>query len=106
MTSGYLRRISRIFRVAASPSCSEASSASSANPEIALFECRKKLAAEPRARKTPATARKTIPIADHEGAVGQRETQRGMIKPVQPADDDRLGFLHVLRAAARTPAPA
>ena len=35
--------------------------------------------------------------SDHESTVIQRKTQRRIVETVQQADDDRFGFLHVLR---------
>jgi hypothetical protein len=42
--------------------------------------------------------------SDHQSAVVQRKTQGGIVDAVQQADDDRLGFLHVLgkQEGART----
>ena len=69
----------------------------SANPKIAFFQVRKKLAAQSRRYQQEGSNRKGELDSHHESAVSQRKTQRRIVKTVQQADDDRFGFLQVLR---------
>ena len=63
MTSGCFSRISRIFlRRRLAVLQRERHRHRGANPKIALFQLREKLAAQPRRQRTPATARKTTPM--------------------------------------------
>ena len=68
----------------------------STNPKVAFFQMRKKLAAESQSQKC-GHGKKGDADADRERTVIQRESQRGIVKTVQHADDNRFGFLHVLR---------
>ena len=73
-----------------------------ANPEVAFFQMRKKLAAQPRTQKKAAKPRNDNADSDDQSAVRQRKTQRRIVEPVQCADDDRFGFFHVLRQQQRS----
>ena len=69
----------------------------SANPEIAFFQVRKKLAPEPRCDQEKCSKRESNFDSHYKRAVTQRKVQRRSVKAVQQADDGRFGFLHTLR---------
>ena len=69
----------RCFAVFAAKACHRHGSA---NPEIALFQVRQKLAAEPRPEKS-GHREESDADGDRDRAVIQREAQRGIVKAVQ-----------------------
>ena len=68
----------------------------SADPKVAFFQMRKKLAAESRCDQEECSQRKGQFNSYHEDAVFQGKTQSRIVDTVQQADDDCFGFLHVL----------
>ncbi len=68
----------------------------SPDPEVALVEMGQELAAEPRAAERCETEEHNARRRPWR-PVGQGEAQRRVIEAMQPAHDEGLGFLHLLR---------
>src|SRR5579862_2306563 len=67
------------------------------NPEVAFFQMGRKLTAQPRRDQEKRSQRNSQFDSDDESAVSEREAQRGIVEAVQRTDNERFGFLHVLR---------